>query len=123
MALNIESELRNVRGISNDKKQRITDFLQGSVYCWCKNKKGEWFSLRDLMGGDNYYWQGTPMFALYSKHKSNKENLYPVKSAGKDAGWLLKYVIINDKRLFETRKKESIRQYRLILEYEKSKLT
>ncbi|KAF3984803.1 MAG: cell division protein SepF [Methylococcales symbiont of Hymedesmia sp. n. MRB-2018] len=118
MALNIESELRNVTGISSDEKQRIADFLQGSVYCWCKNRKDEWFSLREFMGGENYYWQGTPMLPLYLKHKSKSSD--PVKAAGKDGGWLLKYVIVNDKRLFETRKKELIRQYRWILEDEKS---
>ena len=71
MSLKIESELRNVTGISEEEKRRIKDFLQGGVYCWCKNRKDEWFSLRDLMGGDNFYWQGTPLLPLYLKHENS----------------------------------------------------
>jgi hypothetical protein len=52
MSLTEESQLRSVSGISDEEKQRILDFLQGAVYCWCKNRKDEWFSLRDLMGGE-----------------------------------------------------------------------
>jgi len=52
--LNESSQSRKVNGISAEETLRIKDFLQGAVYCWCKNNKGEWFSLRDLMGGDNY---------------------------------------------------------------------
>jgi hypothetical protein len=112
MALNKKSELRNVTCISTEEKQRISDFLQGAVYCWCKNRKNEWFSLRNLMGGDNYYWQGTPLLPLYLKHEGNASD--PVKEAGKDGGWLLKSVISSDKRLFETKKEALIRQYRWI---------
>ena len=112
MSLNVESELRNVTGISEEEKRRIKDFLQGGVYCWCKNRKDEWFSLRDLMGGDNFYWQGTPLLPLYLKHENNNDD--PVKAAGRDGGWLLKAVIDEDKRLFETREEALIRQYRWI---------
>jgi hypothetical protein len=99
-----KSEIREVHGISEEQKQRIMDFLQGAVYCWCKNRKDEWFAARDLLGGDNYYWEGTPMSALYEKSKDKEQ-------AGIDAGWLLKRVIDNDKRFFET-KEEFVRQYR-----------
>lgn len=100
-----KSEVREVYGISGKQKQRILDFLQGAVYCWCKNRKNEWFAARDLLGGDNYYWEGTPMIALYEKSED-------VEQAGKDAGWLLKQVINNDKRNFETKKEGLVRQYR-----------
>ena len=115
MALTNKSELRDVTGISQDQKQRIVDFLQGVVYCWCKNRKDEWFSMRNLMGGDNYYWQGTPLLPLYEKHeKKGKDWESAVKDAGKDSGWLLKKVICDDKRTFETKKEELIRKYRWI---------
>jgi hypothetical protein len=114
--LNVNSELREVSGITDVEKQRISDFLQGAVYCWCKNRKAEWFSMRDLMGGDNYYWQDTPLFFLYQKHseKARKEKELAVKDAGKDAGWILKKVISIDNRTFETKKEELIRKYRWI---------
>jgi len=101
------SQIRKVRNITNE--QRIEDFLQGAVYCWCKNNKDKWFALRDLMGGDNFYWEGTPMYSLYEKHK-NKKNA--IGLAGKDAGWILKKVINNDKRIFETKKEARTRKYK-----------
>ena len=115
MSLSPESEIREVYEITDTEKKRIIDFLQGAVYCWCKNRPDEWFSMRDLMGGENYYWEGTPLLVLYSKHESKGKHWETaVKDAGKDSGWILKRVISNDKRLFETKKEELIRKYRWI---------
>jgi len=108
-----ETTLRGVTGINDQERQSILDFLQGAVYCWCKNRKGEWFSLRDLMGADNYDWHGTPMLPLYLKHEDKgKDEEQAIQDAGKDGGWLLKAVISSDKRTFETKKEELIRKYR-----------
>lgn len=63
-------EIREVTGIQDDDKQAIINFLQGAVYCWCKNRKNEWFSMRDLMGGDNFFWEDTPLMVLYEKHEN-----------------------------------------------------
>ncbi len=105
MTLIPKSDIRDVLGISDIEKQRIIDFLQGAVYCWCKNRPDEWFSTRDLMGGANYFWQGTPFIVLYEKHISNGKSIdEAIASAGKDSGWLLKRVIKDDKRQFETKK-------------------
>ncbi len=107
------AELRDVKGISQTEKDAILNFLQGAVYCWCKNRSGEWFSMRDLMGGENYYWDGTPLFVLYDKHR-RAGSTEPVKAAGKDSGWLLKTVIEQDSRNFETKEEALIRMYRWI---------
>ncbi len=108
------SKSRDVKKISDDDMTAIRNFLQGAVYCWCKNRKNEWFSLRDLMGGDNFHWQGTPLFSLYQKHKDTSDN--PTSDAGKDAGWILKKVISDDNRKFKTKKEEMIRKYRWVEE-------
>lgn len=100
-----DSKIRDVHGITDGQKQRILDFLQGAVYSWCKNRKDEWFAARDLLGGDNYYQQGTPMIALYEKSKD-------VEQAGKDAGWLLKKVLSDDKRTFEVSTDGRVKIYR-----------
>ena len=52
----------------------------------------------------NYYWQGTPLILLYDYYlNGNEENHdYAVDEAGKAAGRLLKEVLINYKRTFET---------------------
>ena len=113
MIVSGNNELRAVSGISADEERDIINFLQGAVYCWCKNRKNEWFSLRDLMGGDNYYWNDTPMIKLWEKH-SNLKKADPVDEAGKDGGWLLKKVVQKDKRKFETKEEDMIRKYRWI---------
>lgn len=115
MALTNDSSIRDVSGITKEEKQRIRDFLQGAVYCWCKNRPDEWFSMRDLMGGENFHWEGTPLFVLYQKHDNNgKDSETAIKDAGKDSGWLLKSVIRQDARQFDDIKEELIRKYRLV---------
>ena len=89
------TQTRTVHGLTEMQTQSVQNFLQGLVYSWCKNN-GDWFSVSSLMGGDNYYWHGTPMNHLYDKHQDTKK-------AGIDAGWLLKTVISTDKRQFDTK--------------------
>lgn len=112
MSLSRDSEVRKVTGITEAQERRICDFLQGAVYCWCKNRSGEWFSMRDLMGGDNNEWAGTPLFVLYQKHEDSSDD--PVRQAGRDSGWLLKKVVREDERRFDTREANLIREYRWI---------
>lgn len=93
----------------------VKAYLQGAVYCWCKNVKGEneWFAARDFLGGENFYWEGTPMMALYEYYKKiNPEGYYAQEEVGKAAGWLLKQVLLEDRRTFETRKGYRSREYR-----------
>jgi len=108
-----DSNVKEVEGISCDERQRIKDFLQGAVYCWCKHNKSEWLSLRIFLGGENYDWQGTPLNVLFEKHRitMGKDVETSVKHAGLDAGSILKQVIKDDKRVFETRKNEGFREY------------
>lgn len=109
------SILREVRGITPDDKTTIITYLRGSVYTWCNNNKAEWFSARDFLGRDNYNWNGTPLQVLYNKHYNNgKRGEACVKAAGKDAGWILKKVIAQDKRKFETKVESRIRKYRWV---------
>ena len=111
MALTPPSQVRDVTGLTADELTRIRAFLQGAVYCWCTGRPGDWFSLRDLMGGPNRNWQGTPLFALYQKHHPAPD---AEERAGHDGGWLLKRVITDDPRTFDTREAAQIRQYRWV---------
>lgn len=102
-----------VYGITPEEEDQIYAFLQGAVYCWCKNCPGEWFSARDLVGGDNFYWEGTPAYSLYEHYASfGIGNDYAVSEAGKALGRLLKRVIVDDKRTFDTQRGYKARQYR-----------
>ena len=51
-------------------------FLQEAVYCWCKNRKDEWLAVRDLLGGDNHYWQGIPLIPLYDYYLNDDEEIH-----------------------------------------------
>ena len=101
MSLLPPSELRTVHGITEEQAQAITTFMQGAVYCWVKNRKDEPFAVRDLMGGENFLWEGTPLQVLYDKHvHGGKNHDAAVEAAGKDLGWLTKSMLHADKRTF-----------------------
>ncbi|MFA6102818.1 MAG: hypothetical protein WC721_11570 [Victivallaceae bacterium] len=110
-----KSELRSVRGIQDIEKATICAFMQGAIYCWIKNRPGEWFAIRDLMGGENFEWNGTPLYALYQKHiDDGKDNDTAIVSAAKDLGWLVKTVLNNDRRTFESGKSGLVNVYRWV---------
>lgn len=108
-----ENTVRDVTGIDPSVKREIKAFFQGAVYCWVKNRRDEWFAARDLVGGENFDWDRTPLITLFRKHEaSGKSNSAAIEAAGQDAGWLLKAVVEEDKRTFETRKDGQVRSYR-----------
>ena len=115
MALTPTSELRDVYGIDDFQKQQILAFMQGAVYCWVKNHKDEPFVVRDLMGGENFDWDGTPLYALYQKHiDAGKDNNSAIESAAKDLGWLVKTMLSDDKRTYEASKAGLVSSYRWV---------
>lgn len=100
-----DSSYKNVRGFTEEELQRMRDYLLGAVQAWCRDRHGEWFAARDLLGGANYFWQGTPLMALYNYYmeQSAHDEDYSVKQAGRAAGHLLKRVLVEDsKRTYET---------------------
>ena len=113
-----KSDLRKVSGLTDTETQRIKDYMLGSIYCWIKNQKdGDsslWFAVRDLVGGENTKWDGTPLDVIYKKHLHEKTSDEAFEQAAKDIGWIMKSVIFEDKRLFETKKEGMVRKYRWI---------
>lgn len=89
-----------VANLKKDDVQRIKDFVQGSVYCFCKNCPDRYFAARDLFGGKNFHWQETPLMKLFEWHLNNRK-ADAKEMAGKDIGWILLDVIKEDKREFD----------------------
>lgn len=115
MALKPQSELRNVNGISESEKSLIKAYMQGAVYSWVKNRKDEPFAVRDLVGGENYEWNGTPLFVLWEKQlQLGKKGNDATEDAAKDLGWLTKAVLAEDKRTFTVKKAGMVNSYRWI---------
>lgn len=113
MLLDGNKTVKNIDILSDVEIQRVRDFLQGAIYCWCKNRKDFWFGLRDLMGGENFFWQGTPLYVLYSEHVKVLGNSdASITAAAMDAGLLLKKVLYEDKRGFNQRKEEGVNKYK-----------
>ena len=99
----IHDERQHEINIPQVEKQRIMDFLQGAVYCWCKNRPDEPFGLQDLVGGENADWKGTPLQVLYERHLANgQDHIRAMTTAAQDAGWLLKGVLRADRRRFDS---------------------
>ena len=95
--------LRKVHGIADTDLQKIKAFLQGAVYSWCITRNDEWFCARNFIGGDNYYWEHYPLGVLYFRHiDAGYDHDYAFDQAAKDAGKILKSVLQEDNRLFET---------------------
>lgn len=115
MAINPESELRDVRDITNLEKSLIKAYMQGAIYSWIKNRKDEPFAVRNLAGGENYDWSGTPLIALWEKQiKLGKKGDDATEDAAKDLGWLTKTVLAEDKRTFTVEKVGMVNSYRWV---------
>lgn len=114
MLIGDNTELRNVNFIDINDIQRIKDYLQGAVYCWCNTKGEEWFSARDFVGKENFDWRGTPCQILFDALYKDENNVdYAVEEAGKALGRILKTVLSQDmQRTFETKKEFKSRIYR-----------
>lgn len=111
-----ETTSKNVHGIDERELQRMRDYLLGAVQVWCRDRHGEWFAARDLLGGNNYFWQGTPLIRLYDYYMelSDGDDEYAVNQSGRAAGHLLKRVLLDDtKRTYESRRRYT-REYRWI---------
>ena len=104
-----------MRGLTQPQRDVIDAFMHGAVYCWVKNRRGEPFAVRDLVGGLNRDWRGTPLQPLFDKHR--RENRPPDearKAAGRDLGWIVKAVLTRDARTFEATRRDRATFYRWI---------
>jgi len=97
--------VKNTYGVPERAQALIRAYLQGAVYCWCNNMGSgveNCFQARSFLGDNNFYWQRTPMIALYDYYleQGNQDENYAFEEAGKAAGRILKQVLDDDKRIF-----------------------
>lgn len=90
----------------------IRNYLLGAINCFVRQKNSDWFRAKDIIIND---WNGTPLQVIYdffeSKGLSEEEAR---KQAGMCLGKILKKIISDDLRIFETRKfQDNPREYRL----------
>lgn len=112
--LNGNKRCFKVQGINPLERDLIYACLQGAVYRRCNENPNDWFAARDLVGGKNYYWQGTPLIVVYEQFRKanpNKSSEYAEEMAAKAIGHMLKRVIVDDKRTFDMRKQDMVNQY------------
>jgi len=113
MALIPDSELRDVTGIEKHELELIRAYLQGAVYCWVKNRSGETFAARDLVGGENTDWSGTPLQYIYDHYiDSGRTEVEAFEAAAKDVGWILKQLLSEDSRVFDFDNSQYVNMYR-----------
>lgn len=111
-----QAGLREISWIRPIDEVCIKAYLQGAVYCWCKNHRvgegSEHFSARTFLGEVNFYWEGTPLYILYAYHFHECGDPESArKKAAVDAGYLLKAVIEEDKRTYDTDIEGLVRAY------------
>lgn len=110
-----DSYLREVSTLGNDDLKLVRAFMQGAIYSWLKNRKGEPFAVRDLVGGDNADWNGTCLQALFDEHSlRGKSADEAFSAAAQDLGWIVKTLLHDDKRSFAVDQTELINYYRWV---------
>lgn len=104
MSLTSNSRLKKpVAKITAGELEKAKAYIHGAVYYWCNNKKDDWFFAGDLFGKDNYFWNTTPLHPIWKWHNARGAK-DPVLMAGRDVGSILKEILKNDTRTFDTRK-------------------
>ncbi len=106
-----------VHGLTEEQRRDIMMYLQGMVYGWCESQsekesegkaKSQPFAARNLVGGVNWHWKGTPLQCVYDKQTTDEKTAYDV--AAQEVGRLLKRIIIDDQRGF-TCEKDGLNTY------------
>ncbi|MEN6620307.1 MAG: hypothetical protein ABFD50_01995 [Smithella sp.] len=115
MTIRPESELREPSDLLDSHRELIRAFMQGAIYCWVKNRPRESFAVRDLVGGLNNNWNGTPLQVLYDRHINTGKNADEAfEAAAKDLGWIVKTLLSEDRRVFEVEKAGLVNTYLMV---------
>lgn len=112
MLTNGNIKIKEITYLSEAELDKICSYLQGAIYTWCVIKGSEEFAAKDLVGGVNFEWEDTPLYALYKHYEYIGESSeIAIEKAGQDLGCLLKKTIHNDARNFSQDKSDGYRQF------------
>lgn len=99
-------------------EREIKSFLQGSVYTWCNIKNDTWFNARYFVAMQNKDWSNTPLIYLYTRRINQGMTEIEAREKAKfDLGNMLKIVVNDDIRPYETLEFNGIRNYRWLPTY------
>ena len=114
MPIHPNSRIHSVNDVDNELPN-MRAYLLGAVRSWTMNRPDEVFALRNLVGGENWDWDGTPIYHLFLKHQEKgKSNEVAMADAAKDAGWILKAVLDGDNRHYAVSDAGMVNGYRLL---------
>lgn len=103
------------------KEDKIKSHLLGSVYSWCNNNDDAWFNTRNFVANNNKDWSNTPLIYLYTRRiSSGMTDAEAHKEARLDLGKILKSVVHDDVRYYETKIIKGQRNYRWLMNYDPS---
>lgn len=104
--------------IPQAENDKIRSYLLGSVYTWCNNNHDAWFNIRSFVADENKDWSNTPLIYLYTRRiSSGMTDAEAHKQARLDLGKILKSVVHDDVRYYETRLINARRNYRWLKNY------
>ena len=85
--------------------REIETYLNGAVYANIRNHRGDGykFTFRDLFGGPNWEWSDTPLSPIWELCLADKngDEDAAYKFSARVAGFILKNVLIKDRRTFK----------------------
>lgn len=101
--------------LSYEEVELAEKYLQGALHSYTKSHPGQGFALRDLVGGENGDWNGTPLQKFYDYHReSGKNHTQAKEQAAKDVGWVLKAVLAAEEKVYEQYQGGRTKLYRRI---------
>ena len=101
MLVNDTYEERNVNSVTESQKKEVKEFLEWLVRIWCLTTPEKSFICSELL--NNVDWQKQLLCYMYDYYKNQGESDEEAKNHDSvDIGWLLKEVISEMPRKFET---------------------
>lgn len=104
MLVNETYEERNINSVTESQKKEVKEFLACLVRIWCLTTPEKSFTCAELLKIlNNADWQKKPLCYMYDYYKNKDESDEEAKNHDSvDIGWLLKEVISEMPRKFET---------------------